>query len=185
MLGGVSYVLAYAAGTQDQHGAPLEPLIGMALPQSLFLLFPIEWQLTHQAEQVAEDIFAHQRAEDAAHIGELVIAAAASIQQHIDPGIGGLKPAQLVGLGQQRLGTCRLGHQDMGFPDQFLGIALVVGSQNAQMGEVSRLEQTLVVRVVLAEQKKGTLTHTLVPYQICGVGERPLCLHLTRVDRAR
>ena len=45
VLGGVSYVLAYAAGAQDQHGASLEPLIGMALPQSLLLLFAVERQL--------------------------------------------------------------------------------------------------------------------------------------------
>ena len=177
-------MLAYAAGAQDQQGASLEAVIGVALPQPLLLLLPIEWQLAHQAEQMAEHVFAHQRAEDAAHIGELIVAAAAGVQQHVDPSVGGLQPAELAGLGQQRLGPCRFCHQDVGFADQFLGLALVVGPQNAQMGEVGRLEQALVVSIVLAEQKKGTLTHTLVPYQICGAGERPLCPHLTRVDRA-
>ena len=123
---------------------------------------------------MAEHVFTHQRAEDAANIGERVVTAAARIQQDVDPGIGGLEPAQPAGLGQQGFGPRRLGHQDMGIADQFLGFALVVGPKDAQMGQIGRLEQTLVVMVVLAEQKQGTLAHTLVPYHVYGRAMRVL-----------
>lgn len=179
MFAGVGNMLTNAAGPQDQHGAPLEALIGVALPQSLFLLFPIKGNLAHQAEQMTKDILAHQRAEDAADIGELIVAATVRVEQHIDSRIGGLEPAQLVGFGQQRFGTGRFGHQNMGFADQLLGIALVIGSQNAQMGEIGGLEQPFVVSIILAEQKKGTLAHTLVPYQNLRRNKMPLSTHLT------
>jgi hypothetical protein len=41
------------------------------------------------------------------------------------------------------------------------------------------LEQTFVVSIILAEQKKGTLAHTLVPYQNLRRNKMPLSPHLT------
>ncbi len=80
-----------------------------------------------------------------------------------------------------RAGFC---HQNMGFANQLLGIALVIGSQNAQMGKIGGFEQTFVVSIILAEQKKGTLAHTLVPYQNLRRNKMPLSSHLTRVASA-
>ena len=86
-------MLAYAAGAEQQQRLSLQALVGMALPDALLLLLAIEWQLAGQAEQMAEHILAHQGAEDAADIGEQVVAAATGVQQHIDPGISRLEPA--------------------------------------------------------------------------------------------
>jgi len=106
--------------------------------------------------------------EDAADIGEQVVAAATGVQQHVDPGISGLEPAELAGLGQQRLGPGRLGHQDMSVTDKLFGLGLIVGPKNVQMGKMGRLEQAFIVAVVLTQQQQGTLAHTLVPYRVYG-----------------
>ena len=124
----------------------------MALPTLLRLLLAVAGELTGQAEQMAEHIFTHQGAEDATHIGELIIVAAVVAQQYIHPCVARLQPAQLVRSCQQGFGACRLGEQNMSLADEGLGFTWVVGSQDAKMRQMRGLQQTLVVGIVLTEQ---------------------------------
>lgn len=46
-------------------------------------------------KQISENVFRHQRAEDAARIGQDVIAAQSGIKQRLDPSPHGLNPLQV------------------------------------------------------------------------------------------
>ena len=65
-------------------------------------------------QHVREDVFRHERAEDAARVGERVVAAQRGVEQRLDAGPRRLQPAERAQRGKNLTEERRLAEREIG-----------------------------------------------------------------------
>ena len=140
---------AFAAQHAGEAVLPLPGLLGLPARQDAPLV----------QQQVGQNVLGHQRAEDAARIGQDIIPPQVGGQQRLNPGPGGLHPAQpgqarRQGFRFQRLGDqARLAEDDLEWRAARDG-SRVRGGNDGQVGQPGICQQALVFRGVFGEDQQ-------------------------------